>query len=188
MVYTCDICFKTLHNKSNLNRHKSNIHPNKEEMTPNNMEMIATATNDCMVVDDISKKINLSKASKMEASCKSFKCGLCESAYNCKLSLRRHIRIKNKFTVRNEENLIPKVVTNIDTSECNLKFDKVDGGDTNKTNLTSTDEQLNEIKAARNKMCEIDFPFHVDVDCAVVNIIRGLESHVPNTARKVLQT
>ena len=30
MVYTCDICFKTMQNKSNLHRHKTNQHPKIE--------------------------------------------------------------------------------------------------------------------------------------------------------------
>ena len=30
MVYNCDICFKTMQNKSNLHRHKTNKHPNSE--------------------------------------------------------------------------------------------------------------------------------------------------------------
>ena len=31
MVHPCDICFKTFHNKSNLNQHQSNIHQNEED-------------------------------------------------------------------------------------------------------------------------------------------------------------
>ena len=31
MMYACDFCFKTLHNKNNLNRHQSNMHPNNDE-------------------------------------------------------------------------------------------------------------------------------------------------------------
>tara|TARA_B100000378_G_scaffold224584_1_gene188281 strand:+ start:744 stop:1121 length:378 start_codon:yes stop_codon:yes gene_type:complete len=125
----------------------------------------------------------------METSCKPLiKCGFCESTYTYKASLKRHMRIKHKLTTRNQKNLIPKVDTNIVPPECNFKLDKVDGEerDSIKTCLTTSDVQLNEIKATRDKICEIAFRFHVDVDCAVVNILQGLESHISNVSRKIL--
>ena len=157
------------------------MHPNKEEMVSKNMEICATVKDEND--SGSSKKIMLQKPNK---SCNSFKCRLCESVYNCKPSLGRHMRIKH--TVRKRKNVMPKVATNTDTSENNFNFDKVDEENTSKINLATYNEQLNEMKTLRDQICEITYRFHIDVDYAVLNILGGLTSHIPNTASNVSQT
>ena len=90
MVYTCDICIKQLHNKSNLNRHKSNVHANKEEG-------------------------NELYGAEEEKSCKLSKCKL---SYNNDRRLKRHMRYKHNIYARDRKlKTVVRKVKSIDESK-----------------------------------------------------------------------
>ena len=93
MVYTCDICFKQLHNKSNLNRHKSNIHANKEEE------------------DEL-------HSTEEEKSCKLSKCEICKFSHNNNRGLKRHMRNTHNIYARERKSkTVVRMVESIDESK-----------------------------------------------------------------------
>ena len=93
MVYTCDTCFKQLHNKSNLNRHKSNVHENKKE----------------------EDELHSTEEGK---SCKLSKCEFCKFSYSNDRGLKRHMRNTHNIYARARKlKTVPRKVESIEESK-----------------------------------------------------------------------
>ena len=106
MVYTCDICCKELHNKSNLNRHKSNVHANKKEE------------------DEL-------HSTEEKKSYKLSKCEICKFSYSNDRGLKRHMRNTHNIYARARKLKIPCKVQSIEESKkpvLNLSTDTTDAG------------------------------------------------------------
>ena len=100
----------------------------------------------------------------MDTSCKPFKCGLCESGFARKDTLRRHMRNKHNLYVRAQrkvKKLIPEVVINNESVSCKMK-------DNCNTNVIGESNRIQKIVHYLNR----------DVDCYVYNVFRELESQI----------